>query len=104
MNTAVPRPSSAPSAGPAPAPWASNVGYRNSAVSSPSRPTASRAAVNTPIAPSSTAADILPWRSPAMVRDARRIQNTIQVTNPTATIERIPANVSCASKLMLADV
>ena len=32
----------------------------------------------------------------------RRIQKTIQVTKPTATIEAKPPNRSCASKLMLA--
>ena len=39
-----------------------------------------------------------------MVWDALRIQNTIQVTNPTATMERVPPKASWASKLMLAEV
>ena len=38
------------------------------------------------------------------MRDAVRIQNTIQVTKPTATIDSTPPKISWASKLMLADV
>ena len=60
--------------------------------------------MNTPIVPISIAADILSCRSPLRVRDARFIQNTIQVTNTTATIDRIPPNASCASKLIDAEV
>ena len=60
--------------------------------------------MNTPIVPISTAADILSWSSPLSVRDARFIQNTIQVTNTTATIERTPPKASRASKLIDAEV
>ena len=60
--------------------------------------------MNTPIVPISTAADILSCSSPLSVRDARFIQNTIQVTKTTAMIERMPPKASCASKLMVAEV
>ena len=76
----------------------------NSAVSSPSRPTASSAASPTAVAPRSTACCILPCRSSLIVCEARRIQKTIQVTNPTAMIDRMPPKASWASKLMFADV
>ena len=72
---------------------------RNSAVSSPSRPTARTATTTSDQRPPSAASSILPRSSPLRPRAARAIQKIIQVTKPTATIDRLPPISSCASKV-----
>ncbi len=85
-----------------PVAWA--LAHRNRAVSSPSRPTATNAVSTSAPVPIASAASTLPWSSVFIERAARRIQKTIQVTNPTATIERNPPKASWASKLSELDV
>ena len=73
--------------------------HRNSAVSRPSRPTASMATTARLARPASAALSTLPRSSPDRPRAWRAIQNTIQVTKPTATMDRMPPIASCASKV-----
>ena len=93
------RPSAAPSSGPnaEPLPVAAWVAaHRNSAVSRPSRPTAS-IATTTRLTPPAEAASTLPLRSPDRVRAVRAIHIIIQVTKPTAMIDSVPPIASWAS-------
>ena len=80
-----------------PAAWAA--AKKNTAVSSPSRPTASAAMTTTAVDPIWMALSRRPRSSAEMERAARRIQKIIQVTKPTAMIERPPPNASCASNV-----
>ena len=80
-----------------PAAWAAV--KKNSAVSRPSRPTASAAITTTATEPIWIASSSLPRRSLAMVRAVRRIQKIIQVTKPTAMIDRLPPSASWASNV-----
>ena len=80
---------------------ASVVDQMNSAVSRPSRPTASTATITRPHQLVSAATSIWVRRSPARPRAARAIQKIIQVTRPTARIDRIPPIASWASKVRL---
>ena len=101
------RPSAAPSSGSqveAAAPAASRVpawvaAQRNSAVSRPSRPTASTATSTSDQRVPSAALSIWPRSSPPIARAARAIQKIIQVTKPTATIDSVPPMASWASKV-----
>ena len=90
-------PISGPVAEPVPA-AACVAAHRNSAVSRPSRPTAS-IATTTRLAPPAAAASTRPLSSPERVRAERAIHITIQVTKPTATIDSVPPIASCASKV-----
>ena len=93
-------PSAAPTSGPVVESAAAVAAHRNSAVSSPSRPTASIATRTRLAAPPAAAAlSTWPLRSPERLRAERAIHITIQVTKPTATIESVPPIASCASKL-----
>ena len=71
-------------------------------VSSPSRPTA-RNAIRVSDHRRPAAASIRPRSSPAMLRAARAIQKTIQVTNAAATRERMPPISSCERKSSCCD-
>ena len=71
----------------------------NREVSRPSRPTAMNAVTTRAPVPIDRALSNRPRSSPDSDRAVRRIQKTIQVTNPTATIDRMPPKASCASKL-----
>ena len=71
--------------------------HRNSAVSRPSRPTASIATTTTAFLPAPSASSSLWCRSDFMCRAVRAIQKIIQVTRPTATIDSVPPMASCAS-------
>lgn len=73
----------------------------NSAVSTPSRPTARNASITTASAPVSSARDMPARSSPEMLAAALRIHNTIVVTIATATSEATPATASAASPLTL---
>ncbi len=95
----VPRPSSAPSSGPAVVCVVWAFAHRNSAVSRPSRPTASMATTNTAPAPAAIAPSSLDCSSARMKRAVRAIQKIIHVTSTTARIDRTPPIASCASKL-----
>ena len=80
-----------------PAAWAAV--KKNSAVSRPSRPTASAAMTTTAVEPILIASSSLPRSSAEMVRAVRRIQKIIQVTKPTAMIDSEPPSASCASNV-----
>ena len=73
--------------------------HRKSAVSRPSRPTASMATTARLARPASAALSTLPRSSPDSPRAWRAIQNTIQVTKQTATMDRMPPIASCASNV-----
>ena len=73
--------------------------HRNSAVSRPSRPTASTATRTSDQRPPSAARSIWPRSSPLSERAVRAIQKIIQVTKPTATIDSPPPIISWASKV-----
>ena len=73
--------------------------HRKSAVSRPSRPTASAATTASAQRPPSAARSIWPRSSPPSPRAARAIQKIIQVTKTTATIESEPPMASWASKV-----
>ena len=72
---------------------------KNSAVSRPSRPTASAAMTTTAVEPILIASSSLPRSSAEMVRAVRRIQKIIHVTKPTAMIDSEPPSASCASNV-----
>lgn len=92
---AISSPTAAPASGPDELPAACAVVHRNSAVSRPSRPTARNdVAISTP-APMPSAAVTFCLISPENVRAERRIQNTMAVTNTTATRLSVPPNASC---------
>ena len=68
--------------------------YTKSEVSSPSRRTAKKAAPASAIGPVEIAFSTLLSNSPLRLWAARFIQKTIQVTNPTAIREVVPAKYS----------
>ena len=80
-----------------PAAWAAV--KKNSAVSRPSRPTASAAITTTAMEPILIAVSNRPRRSLAMVRAVRFIQKIIHVTKPTAMIDKPPPSASWASNV-----
>lgn len=90
------RPIPAPVSGPADSPAARAVVHRNSAVSRPSRPTARNEVTISMPAPMPSAPVTFSRISREKVRAERRIQNTIAVTNPTATTLSAPPNASWA--------
>ena len=73
----------------------------NSAVSTPSRPTARNASVSTATPPVSSARAISPRSSPDRPADAFFIQSTIVVTITTATSDAMPAIASAARPVMV---
>jgi len=76
----------------------------NSAVSKPSRATATKAVrVRAPV-PMARATSMRSWRSPFRWRAVRRIQKIIHVTNTTAMIDITPPKVSWALKVSDLDV
>ena len=85
--------------GVAPLPVDCTAAQMNSDVSRPSRPTARNAVSASASVPIGSAASSLSCSSVLRKRAVRRIQKTIQVTKPTATIDRVPPKRSCASKL-----
>ncbi len=99
ITTAVAMPSRKPISGwvVCPAAWAAV--KKNSAVSRPSRPTASAAITTTAVEPILIAVSSLPRSSLAMVRAVRFIQKIIQVTKPTAMIDKLPPSASWASNV-----
>ncbi len=79
---------------------ASVAAHRNRAVSRPSRPTASRATTTRLKPPGlGRGVDLAACSSPERPRAWPAIQKTIQVTKPTATIDRVPPIASWASKV-----
>ena len=97
------RPSAAPSSGlavpPVPRAAAWVAAQRNSAVSRPSRPTASMATTTSDQGLASAALSIWDRSWPDIERAALAIQKIIQVTKPTAMIDKPPPISSCASKV-----
>ena len=74
--------------------------HRNSAVSRPSRPTARTAtSASDQRLPSAARVDLAAQLAAHGARAARAIQKIIQVTKPTATIDRVPPIASWASKV-----
>ena len=82
-----------------PSPAACTDAHTNRAVSRPSRPTARNAVATSAPVPMASAASSLPCSSDFRCRAVRRIQKTIQVTRPTARIDREPPRASCASNV-----
>ena len=94
--TAAARPSAAPTSGAAVVPDARAAVHRNRVVSSPSRPTARKAVTVSAPAPTTTARSTSPRRCADRPAAARRIQNTMPVTRPTASTLSSPSAASCA--------
>ena len=80
---------------------ASVADQRKSAVSRPSRPTARMATITRPHQRAVGGVVDLAAELAARPRAARAIQKIIQVTRPTATIDRMPPIASWASKVRL---
>ncbi len=99
MATEVTMPSSAATVPAAADPVEATVAQMNRAVSTPSRPTLTTPRMTMPTPEPATARSSRDWSSPLRLRAWEAIQKIIQVTRPTARMERPPPRISFAWKL-----